>query len=161
MTFLHRCLTSFAEKPYAILVLILFGVLLHIGSTIRGGMYADDYVHASYFLGNEVLAKKGFLDGIGVGDLSRLLSDQFNFFDPTAENYQSLMNFGMLPWWASEDALLHFFRPLAVITHYIDYKLWPDNLHLMHAFSLFWYGLGICSIYVLLRVMVSFTKVRR
>ena len=151
MTFLHRYLTLFTAKPYAIIALVLFGVCLHIGTTIRGGLYADDYVHASYFLGNDVLAEKGFLDGIGVGDFGRLLSDQFNFFDPSAENYQSLMNFGMLPWWASQDAVLHFFRPLAVVTHYIDYQLWPDNTHMMHAVSLLWYALGLCSIYLLYR----------
>lgn len=151
MTFLHRYLTQLTAKPYAIIGLVLFGLCLHIGTTIKGGLYADDYVHASYFLGNEILAEKGFLDGIGVGEFRKLLADQFNFFDPSAENYQALMDFGVLPWWASQDALLHFFRPLAVVTHYIDYQLWPENTHIMHAVSLLWYGLGLFSIYLLYR----------
>ena len=148
---LYRVLESFARKPYAFWLLMLAALVLHSGTTITGGLYADDYVHKSYFLGSEALSEKGLLDGIGVGDFTELLSDQFNFFDPEEANYAPMMKFGMLPWWASQDALLHFFRPLATVTHYIDYQLWPENTHIMHGVSLLWYLLGVLAIYAVYR----------
>jgi hypothetical protein len=148
---LYRVLDIFAHKPYAFWLLMLVALVLHSGTTITGGLYADDYVHKSYFLGSELLAAKGLLDGIGVGNFTELLSDQFNFFDPEEDNYAPMMKFGMLPWWASQDALLHFFRPLTTITHYIDYQLWPENTHMMHGVSLLWYLLGVLAIYAVYR----------
>ena len=151
MKLLQQYFIAFTRKPYVLLTLLAFALLLNVGSVIKGGLYADDYIHASYFLGSDILAKKGFLDGIGVADLSRLMKEQFSFFDPRIKNYQAMLDFGQLPWWTGEDALLHFYRPVAVITHYIDYQLWPDNTHLMHAVNLFWYLLGLSAIYLLYR----------
>lgn len=132
-------------------LLLLMAGILHMGTTVTGGLYADDYIHKAMFLGAPALEEKGLLEGIGIADLSQLLSDQFNFFDPRAANYQAMMEFGMLPWWASQDALLHFFRPLATVTHYLDYQWWPNNTHLMHFVSLCWYLLGVAAIYALYR----------
>jgi hypothetical protein len=148
---LYQLWQRFSQYKAALFIVLLVAAVLHIGTSVSGGLYADDYVHQAYFLGSEPLEAKGFLEGIGVGDFTQLLSNQFNFFNPHKENYAALKAFGMLPWWASEDALLHFFRPLATLTHYIDYQLWPYNTHLMHAQSLLWYLLGIGAIYALYR----------
>jgi hypothetical protein len=151
MNRLYSLLFRLAAKPHAWAVVLGFGLLLHIGTTVTGGLYADDYLHAAFFRGSELLAARGLLDGIGVGDFASLLANQFNFLDPATANYPAMRDFGMLPWWASEDALLHFFRPLTAVTHFIDYQLFPDNTHLMHAVSLAWYGLGLLAIYRLYR----------
>ncbi len=50
---------------------------------------------------------------------------------------------GLLPWIASLDWQLTFSRPLSVVTHWVDYKLWPESSALMHAQSLLWYALLI------------------
>lgn len=145
---------AFAEHKAAFWIVLLVAFILHVGTTITGGLYADDYIHQSYFLGSSALQKLGFLDGIAVGNLADLLKNQFNFFDPSQPNYAAMKNFGILPWWASDGALLHFFRPLATLTHYIDYQYWPHNTHIMHALSLVWYVLSIVIIYAVYR---SFT----
>ena len=79
------------------------------------------------------------------------MQNQFNFFDPQTENYQALLDFGTLPWWLSDNAKLHFFRPLATLTHYFDYQLWPDNTHMMHAMNMLWYILGLFMIFLCYR----------
>lgn len=136
-----------------LLALLLLAAILHSGTTIKGGLYADDYIHRAFFLGSDQLEEKGLLKGIAVGEFWPLLSQQFNFFDPNSENYQALKQVGVLPWWTSEHALLHFYRPIATMTHILDYKLWPDNSHLMHLMNLLWYLLGLMAIYFLYKTV--------
>lgn len=47
---------------------------------------------------------------------------------------------GMLPWWSHEKLRIAFFRPLAGLTHWVDYRLWPSVPSLMHLHSLVWFG---------------------
>lgn len=122
-----------------------------MGNTIKGGLYADDYIHAALFTGSEALEEKGLLKGLGATEPLSLLMNQFNFFNPNTENYQALKDFGILPWWVSEDAKLHFFRPLASTTHLFDYWLYPDNSHLMHLMNLLWYLLGLLAIFLFMK----------
>lgn len=129
-----------------IAALLLLAFVLHVGSVIQGGLYADDYIHAAYFSGDKTLAKKGLLAGIDHSNVAKLLPMQFSFFDPSEPNYQALKDYGVLPWWTADDALLHFYRPIATLTHWLDYKLWPDNTHAMHAMNLLWYMLAVLAI---------------
>lgn len=50
---------------------------------------------------------------------------------------------GQLPWWTDEDLKLRFFRPLSVLSHYVDQWLWSDSFALMHAHSVIWYLLVV------------------
>ncbi|MCX5883174.1 MAG: hypothetical protein NTU74_15655, partial [Deltaproteobacteria bacterium] len=59
-----------------------------------------------------------------------------------AQNHR-LMDAGWLPWWSLENLRLAFFRPLTVLTHWLDHSLWPDSTVLMHFHSLIWLGLLI------------------
>lgn len=147
MNRLGRLFAAFSRKPSALALILLFAFVLHSGTSIVGGLYADDYIHAAYFQGNPLLAEKGLLDGIKVGEPVASMRDMFSFFDPKVANYQPMRDFGMLPWWTGENAMLHFFRPLAAITHYLDYRLWPGNSHMMHFINLLWYMLGLLAIY--------------
>ena len=57
------------------------------------------------------------------------------------EIVQSLKERGSLPWWTADGFLLAFWRPLSSLTHWIDFRLWPDNPLLMHLQGILWYGL--------------------
>ena len=50
------------------------------------------------------------------------------------------METGAAPWWTLPTLRIAFFRPLAVLTHWADYRLWPDSGVLMHVHSIAWYG---------------------
>lgn len=47
---------------------------------------------------------------------------------------------GRLPWWVAQGAQLHFFRPAAAASHYVDVLLWPDQVPLMHLQNLVWFA---------------------
>ena len=64
----------------------------------------------------------------------------FDFADGDPQRTHEAMDTGFLPWWTWEKVRLRFCRPAAVLTHWLDYRLWPDNLVLMHLHSLAWFG---------------------
>lgn len=72
--------------------------------------------------------------------LRRSPAELFVFMEgDEAVNRQSVV-MGMLPWWSHEGLRLAFFRPLAGLTHWVDYKVWPELPSLMHLHSLAWLG---------------------
>lgn len=52
---------------------------------------------------------------------------------------------GQLPWWTDDYIKLRFFRPLSVVSHYVDQWLWSDSFALMHAHSVLWYLLVVSA----------------
>lgn len=68
--------------------------------------------------------------------------DMFNFFSGDAARAQRQIESGIFPWWTDPSAKARFFRPVTVLTHLADIKLWPDNAALMHLHSIVWY-LGV------------------
>jgi len=46
-----------------------------------------------------------------------------------------------LPWWTEPGMELDLLRPVAALTHALDYTWWPHAAWLMHLQSLLWYGL--------------------
>ena len=64
----------------------------------------------------------------------------FDFADGDPQRAREAMDMGFLPWWTWEKVRLRFCRPAAVLTHWLDYRLWADNLVVMHIHSLAWFG---------------------
>jgi hypothetical protein len=62
-----------------------------------------------------------------------------------------VMDIGVLPWWTAPDLSIAPFRPIAELTHWLDYRLWPDSAPLMHAHSLLWAALCVIVAVVLYR----------
>ena len=53
----------------------------------------------------------------------------------------AFLSLRLLPWWCNANLKGAFWRPIASLTHWLDYALWPDSPTLMHAQSIAWYGL--------------------
>ena len=64
----------------------------------------------------------------------------FRFVDGDPRHVRAAMELGLLPWWTDPGLKAIFFRPLAALTHALDYRLWPGSALLMHAHSLAWFG---------------------
>lgn len=90
------------------------------------GWIADDLIHRDILLSSSLPA---------------VLRGLFVFVDP--ETSRTMMESGAAPWWTLAALRVSFFRPLAALTHWLDYRLWPDSAVLMHAQSILWYG-GVC-----------------
>ncbi len=70
---------------------------------------------------------------VGVFDLYRFVSR-----DPVERKY--LLEIGYTPWWVGPHTQVNYFRPLAALTHVIDYRWWPTAGWLMHIENLLWYA---------------------
>jgi hypothetical protein len=46
---------------------------------------------------------------------------------------------GFYPWWMQSTAQVMYWRPLAAITHFVDYTWWPRAAWLMHLENVAWY----------------------
>jgi hypothetical protein len=98
----------------AAIAVVLFLPVLNVGFMM------DDYVH-------RLLHK----DGIQV--VPRPDWDMFRFVGPDRAEYALARDRGEVPWWAPPDFKIAFFRPLAAMSHWLDYHYFPDSPAVMHA----------------------------
>lgn len=101
--------------------------LIAIGLALPGifqGWAADDLIHRVILLHQ---------------DLGGVLRNLFVFASPPVNG--ALHNAGALPWWTVPDLTVAFFRPVAAVSHWLDYRLFPNTATLMHLHSALWYGL--------------------
>ncbi len=73
----------------------------------------------------------------------------FALIDGNPEHNQTLMDSGFLPWWTRKEVKATFCRYLTILTHLLDYRLWPDSPFLMHLHSLAWFAgcVGLAAIF--------------
>jgi len=105
---------------------------------LRGGLAADDYFH------RVLLLRLGPL-----GASSEPVSDLFAFVPERLRGWMTEQ--GFLPWWSDPDLKVALARPLAALTHVLDYRLWPDDFVLQHAHSLAWFALAVGLVAALYR----------
>lgn len=122
--FLH---TLLSHRRFPFLAAVL-AILLTLPS-LKAGWLVDDYHH-----------KLLMSDYEGIVKLLDSPLDMFNFLDGDPEHTARLRDYGILPWWTYEQIKGAFLRPLASMTHWLDYILWPDIPLLMHAHSVVLYG---------------------
>jgi hypothetical protein len=123
--FLHTLLTHRWFPFIAAVLAILFTL-----PSLKAGWLVDDYHHKLLMSDYEGVIK--FMD-------SPL--DMFNFLDGDPERAAKGIDYGILPWWTYDKIKGAFLRPLASITHWFDYLLWPDSPLLMHTHNIVLYGI--------------------
>jgi len=121
-------LKKLLTHKYLILLALLLALIVSAPALWRGWGFEDDIYHRSILL---------------TSSLPEALKNLFVFIDPNTTRAQ--MEFGALPWWTLETTQIAFFRPIAVLTFWLDYQLWPDSSTLMHAHNLIWY-LAVCAL---------------
>lgn len=125
---------SVLSGPWAIPVVVLMGVLLYAPS-LNAGFLADDFLQWALIQGEITQTRlPGSLLGL------------FNLADGDEAHVQAMRDAGRLMWSASDGLRMHFWRPLAEVSHWLDYQLWPGSPMLMHAHSLLWYGLLLLAL---------------
>jgi hypothetical protein len=110
------------------LVAALLSLVLALPSLGVGWMI-DDYFHRAM-----LLERPRFRDLLGPP------SDMFRFFRGDPARTGRLIDLGLFPWWTDPGLKGEFLQTLSVLTHRLDYALWPDSPLLMHAHSLLWLG---------------------
>jgi hypothetical protein len=88
-------------------------------------------------------------------DFSGSIWDMFRFVDGDSARTLRMMDYGVLPWWTLPEVKGSFWRPLSIMSHWVDYHFWPNTPELMHAQSILWYALLVIVVTVLYRRMMG------
>jgi hypothetical protein len=139
------------------IVLMLAAIAVSWPAT-KTGLLNDDYCHRALLAGPsdslDRLSEVG-LAPAGSGRLSAALSDQFVVVD-SGKDLEKLRAYGALPWWTSEDFRVAFWRPVTSLTHWVDHRLFPRSINLMHLHSILWFAAMVSAVAVLYRRIAGF-----
>jgi len=122
--------------PFIVAILAIIMTL----TSLNAGLIADDYHFKLLMSGSNSPVK--LLDSP---------IDMFRFIPSDPQRTAKIIDYGAFPWWAYEKVKGAFWRPLASITHWLDYILWPNSPPLMHFHSLLWYGTLVMAVAFLYR----------
>ena len=131
---LDRLLVRFLQQERLAQWLALIAVVLS-ASCLGLGFYLDDFV-GRYIYSDLADAKRLFelyAGGYGLAN-----------GNPADTHWQ--IEHGWAPWWTYDSLLIRLFRPLGVVTHWLDFQLWPDQPWLMHLHSLLWLALLVLAV---------------
>jgi hypothetical protein len=112
------------------------------------GMIVDDYYHRVI-----LLRRPPWADVLGSP------SEMFRFFTGDEARTWRIVEMGLWPWWTDPGLKASFLQALTVLTHRLDYALWPDSAPLMHAHNLFWLGTAVAAASAFYRRMLGATWV--
>ncbi|HEY2154225.1 MAG TPA: hypothetical protein VGH33_01250, partial [Isosphaeraceae bacterium] len=112
------------------------------------GFIVDDYYHRMILLRREPWA--GVLG---------TPAEMFCFFTGDPGRTGRIVEMGLWPWWTDLHLKGAFLQALTVLTHRLDYALWPDSAPLMHAQNLFWLGAAVTAASAFYRRMLGATWV--
>ena len=116
------------------------GAVLVMLPALKLGLAMDDLPQRAVELRPENLPPRIYEVGIPLssGSFSTVLRDVFFHCSPQEMTLKK--NYGMMPWWASANLRLGLWRPLSALTHWLDYRLFPDSPLLMHAHNIAWFA---------------------
>lgn len=138
------------------LVLALSAVVVSLPA-LQTGLLNDDYYQHALFAGpsesRDRLSRAGLLPD-GAGRLSAALSHQFVTVDPQG-NLQQWKAYGTLPWWTSDNLRVAFWRPVTSFTHWLDHRLFPNSIVLMHLHSILWFSAVVWAVSILYRRLLG------
>jgi hypothetical protein len=141
MTALHHGLKRALERP-GIDRLIVALSLAMLAFSLDTGLSADDYVQKLIVNGSTNLPS-----------FARAPLDLYSFTNGAQTT--ALIREGVVSWWEDPEAKMSFFRPVSALTHYMDYKLWPEQAWLMHLHSLAWSALLFAGVLALYRRLLT------
>ena len=125
--------------PFLPLIATAFAVFLCVPS-LWLGLQNDDHM-LRLFLSDPPLDP----------EWSRSPAEAFAFLDGVEERNRNFIENGRIPWWSLPSLKLAFFRPVTGITHWIDFRIWPDHPWLMHLQSLLWFAGAVAAAAVFYR----------
>jgi hypothetical protein len=113
----YELLVRVLDRPRSVLWVTGFAFMLSLPA-MATGLVADDYIlEAAVSHGHDPLN-----------------AFTFQSRDPVASRAELLdkLRLGSVPWWTDEQFHQAFLRPLASLTHAIDFRLWPRAVPWMH-----------------------------
>ncbi|MGB3701217.1 MAG: hypothetical protein WA997_08105 [Anaerolineales bacterium] len=124
---------------------------------LRLGRIGDDIVHRAWLTQPAEQNKRLLTAGLippGSSQLSFTLMNLYSFSGPQTD-LEKITDSGFAPWWTSSETVLSFWRPLAALTHWVDYRLWPNSPTSMHLHSILWFGAAMFMVTLLYRRLLT------
>jgi dolichyl-phosphate-mannose-protein mannosyltransferase len=117
------------------LALLLLATGMFYLPAVAGGYMTDDLFHLMAF-----------------EQLPETFTRELNVFSLVSSSEQVTLfkRFGIVPWWTSDGMRIDFWRPLASLTHFVDYQLFGRNPEAAHLVSIAWYILVVFLVHRLL-----------
>jgi hypothetical protein len=116
-------------RKHAIAWAVLVAVVLMLPSLFTG-MLGDDY-----------FIRAAILQNTGIPCVPRTSVNAFTFSSGNPDDVKQGIETGLYPWWTHPQRKMSFFRPLAALTHWLDFKLFSCSVPMMHVHSILWYAL--------------------
>jgi hypothetical protein len=138
---------SFLTTPRLPVAAAVLSVVLALPA-LGVGFMLDDYYHRAI-----LLERPRFQELLGNP------SEMFRFFRGDPARTGRLVDLGLFPWWTDPGLKAEFLQALTVVTHRLDYALWPDSPVLMHAHNLFWLGAAVAVTACFYRQILGLTWV--
>lgn len=128
---LAQTLKALALSRRLPLYLALLSAVL-VAPSLFTGFQLDDYAHRFCILGNA-----------GSDALCPSPLEPFAIATGQADFMHRSIEHGFSPFWAYSGLIIRFMRPLAGLSHYVDYHLFPNSPAIMHAESIAWLAAAI------------------
>ena len=139
---LHFAKLLLEHKTFPLIIAII-AFIISI-PTINGGLFADDLIHRAVLVDADKLPPNIYKTGLQHNVPGKLSSAVFKLFcfSNNDKGTMQASKYGTLPWWITKphDFKVAFWRPLSSLTHWLDYRLFPDNTKYMHIHHLLWFS---------------------
>lgn len=119
------------NKPSVHVVILIMVVFVFYAHTFDSGFIFDDYLH------QEMLKQ--------MKEHEREMN--IYYFINSSEEVTQYTKTTALPWWTDSNWRIKYFRPVATLSHMIDYYLWGSNPLAYHVDNVVWYAALVILIY--------------
>jgi hypothetical protein len=121
--------------------MLAMGAILVMLPALKLGLIADDLPQRAVELRTDQLPARIQETGNppDSGSFSTVLFDLFGL-GRNPQCLAAMKRYGTLPWWTPDDLRFSLCRPVAALTHWLDYRLFPNSPALMHAENISWYA---------------------
>ncbi|OHB65591.1 MAG: hypothetical protein A2168_05840 [Planctomycetes bacterium RBG_13_50_24] len=149
---MYRCM----ENRYAPLIIAGIAAVIMLPA-LNAGLIQDDLFHRIRLVEPSQLPEQ--LSGTGLippdaGRLSAALRDMHSFAR-TQQDIDNLKESGLCPWWTAKNLRFANWRPLDSLTHWLDYRLFPDSPSLMHLHNIAWFTAVVFLLAILYRQLMA------
>jgi hypothetical protein len=136
--------------------ILAIGAIVVMLPALKLGLIADDLPQRAVELRPDQLPPRMQETGTprDSGSFSAVLFDLFGL-NRNPQCMAAMKNYGTLPWWTPDDLKLCFCRPVAALTHWLDYRLFPNSPALMHAENIAWYAAVVFLLTVVYRKLMG------
>jgi len=145
------------EHPRLPLILACLAVVVSAPAVFTGWGPMDDLRHRSKLVDPSRLPEK--LHEIGLvpdesGQLGTVLSEMHTI-NRTKDEFGKLRDYGIMHWWTQEDYRASNWRPVDSLTHWLDYRLWPNTSALIHVQNILWFTAIVLLVTVFYRRLIG------